>query len=70
MIHSCFVITTDSEGKIINNTVHSDDASMEEEFTRKCVCYGVMPDEDNFIEHAMHLEDGTSIYMAMVPTQL
>lgn len=48
----------------------NDQADAQAEFTQECDEHGVEPTEENFNEGAMHLEDGTSIYLATVSIQL
>ena len=65
-----FIITTTDDENVEETIIVQEGQDYQDIFTSICEAHGVSPTEDTFNEGAMHLEDGTSIWIAMVPIQL
>jgi len=65
-----FIITTADDENVTDIIIVQEGQDYQDIFTSQCEAYGVQPTEDTFNEGVMHLEDGTSIWIAMVPIQL
>ena len=65
-----FIIVTADDENVIETTIVQDEQNYKAIFTAVCESYGQVPTKYTFEDGVLHLENGTSIWIAQVAIQL